>query len=201
MTLVGSGAALDEIGRAATDPLMPTDPARSTTDTAIRTLVREQLDFVWRLLRRFRVPQADVDDASQQVFIVAARRIDTIEPGSERAFLYGTALHVAATLRRGLRRRQKWIETGPADCASPSGTPHELLERRQALDALDELLAGLGHQLRVVFVLCELEELPAPEVAAMLDVPVGTVRSRLRRAREKFRMEVGRMRAQKSSRP
>ena len=204
MTAVGSGATLDEVGRSGSDPPpRPAAAAQSTpeAEARVRILVREQFDFVWRLLRRLRVPEPDVDDAAQQVFIVAARRLGSISQGSERTFLYGTALHVAATLRRGLRRREKWIEMGPADCVSPTGTPHDALERRQALDALDELLAGLGHQLRVVFVLCELEELAAPEVATMLGVPVGTVASRLRRAREKFRAELRRTRVQRLSKP
>ena len=200
MRAVGSET-LEELTRSPDEPQLVVQASRSAADAAVRTLVREQLDFVWRLLRRFRVPEADLDDAAQQVFIVAARRIESITAGSERAFLYGTALRVAANVRRGARRRQKWVELTPADCAAPSGTPHDALEQRRALDVLDQVLAGLGHQLRVVFVLCELEELPAPEVSAMLGVPIGTVASRLRRAREKFRTELARMRARKSSQP
>lgn len=202
MTAVGSATTLVEVGRPVADPVtMPMNAARRTaqTEERLRGLVAEHIDFVWRLLCRLGVPEADADDATQQVFIVATRRIDAIVHGSERTFLYGTALHVAATLRRGERRRSRWIEAASADCASPAGTPHDALERRQALAVLDELLARLGHELRLVFVLCELEELAAPEVAAMLGIPAGTVASRLRRAREKFRAEILRMRGQKLS--
>src|SRR5258706_7938130 len=161
-----------------------------------RSLVLRNFDFVWRLLRRLGVEESDVDDAVQQVFIVAAKRINTLTEESARSFLYGTAIRTAATLRRNLRRRSRWVETGPADCASPEGTPHDELERRQALALLDEVLNGLADELRVVFVLCELEELTTPEVAALQGVPIGTVASRLRRARKEFSSRLQRIRAQ-----
>jgi RNA polymerase sigma-70 factor (ECF subfamily) len=161
-----------------------------------RSLVLQNFDFVWRLLRRLGVESADVDDAAQQVFLIAARRIATIAQGRERTFLYGIALRLAATLRRNLRRRRKWVETAPADCASPDGTPHDDLERRQALALLDEALAALPHDLRVVFVLAELEELTMADVAALVGIPTGTVASRLRRARKEFSNRLRRMQAQ-----
>jgi RNA polymerase sigma-70 factor (ECF subfamily) len=162
-----------------------------------RSMVLLHFDFVWRLLRRLGVEEADADDAAQQVFLVATRRTATIAPGSERAFLYGTALRMAATLRRNLRRRRRWVETRSADCASPEGTPHDELERRQALALLDEVLNELSDDLRVVFVLSELEELTTPEVASLVGVPTGTVASRLRRARKEFSTRLRRMQAQR----
>jgi RNA polymerase sigma-70 factor (ECF subfamily) len=163
----------------------------------VRSLVLEYYDFVWRLLRRLGVAEADVDDAAQQVFLVAARRLTTISEGRERAFLYGTALRLAATLRRNQRRRQRWVETRPADAASPQGTPHDELERRQALAFLDEVLSGLSDDLRTVFVLSELEELTMPEVAGLVGIPTGTVASRLRRAKKEFSARLRRLQAQR----
>jgi RNA polymerase sigma-70 factor, ECF subfamily len=160
-----------------------------------RILVVEHFDFVWRLLRRLGLPEADVDDAAQQVFVVAANRLGNIPPGSERSFVFGTALRTAATLRRNQRRRQRWIETRPADCAANDEMPDESLERRQALAFLDDVLSELSDDLRVVFVLCELEELSASEVSVLLGIPVGTVASRLRRARLEFSHCVRRARA------
>lgn len=161
-------------------------------------LVRQHFDFVWRLLRRLGVPEPDADDAAQQVFIVATRRLAQIPTGGERTFLYGTALRTAGTLRRNQRRRARWVEPGPADCVSPELEPDAELERRQALAFLDEVLQRLSDELREVFVLCEIEELSAPQVAAIAGIPVGTVASRLRRARHDFGQHVRRLHAERA---
>jgi RNA polymerase sigma-70 factor (ECF subfamily) len=173
----------------------------ATAARRARALVVDHFDFVWRLLCRLGVPASDVDDAAQQVFIIATSRLASIEQGRERTFLFGTALRTAATLRRNLRRREKWVKTAPADAPSPAGTPHDELERRQALALLDEVLSGLSDELRVVFVLSELEDLTAPEVAELEGIPVGTVASRLRRARKEFSERLRRVAARRWREP
>jgi RNA polymerase sigma-70 factor (ECF subfamily) len=176
---------------------LPGERPRTAGDERTRELVAEHFDFVWRLLCRLGVPRPDVDDAAQQVFITTSQRLADVPRESERTFLYGTALRIAATLRRNLKRRQRVMETGAADAASPDPTPHEELERRRALAFLDEVLHELDDPLREVFVLCEIEELSAPQVAAIASIPVGTVASRLRRARQAFKDQVRRLQAQK----
>src|SRR5512146_863192 len=69
-------------------------------------LVRAEFEWLWRVLRRIGLSAADADDATQQVFLVASRRSAEIR-GSARAFLYGTAVRVAANMRRTLRRRRE----------------------------------------------------------------------------------------------
>ena len=165
-----------------------------------RALVLEQFDFVWRLLRRLGVPEADAEDATQQVLLVAVQRLDEIPDTKERTFLYGTALHVGKTLRRNLQRRARWVQTMPADAASEGRGPSEELERREALAVLDRLLNGLPDELRDVFVLCEIEELTGAEVAKILALPAGTVASRLRRAREAFQKRLQRVQTEEGRR-
>ena len=89
----------------------------------MRMLVIEHFDFVWRLLRRLGVPEADVDDAVQQVFIVVANRLGSIPSERERSFVIGTALRTAATLRRNERRRQRWWKRGPPTTPSTAACP------------------------------------------------------------------------------
>src|SRR5450755_3028799 len=137
------GLAIEAAAVEASEP--PTAANRS------RELVLAHLDFIWRLLKRLGVPEADVDDAVQRVFVIGTGRLAEIKPEHERTFLYGTALRVAATIRRDLRRRERWIETRPADRASDAPTPHEELERRQELAFLDELLDALPDDLREIF--------------------------------------------------
>jgi RNA polymerase sigma-70 factor (ECF subfamily) len=155
-----------------------------------RTFVRRYYDFVWRLLRRLGVAASDVDDAAQQVFMVASHRRDTITDGAERSFLYGTALRVASTRRRTESRRSRSLAELLHEGQPQMPMPDEELERRESLALLDDALSALGDELRRVFVLSDIEGLSAPEIASLERIPQGTVASRLRRARAAFAARV-----------
>lgn len=163
---------------------------------SIQQLVEAHADFVWRSLRRLGVPEPMVDDATQQVFMIAAGKIDRIRPGSERSFLFATVTNIAAHARRSLARGREQPYAETAEWVDPAPRPDELVAEHQARALLDEVLDALPADLRTVFVLFELEELSAPEVAAITGLPVGTATSRLRRAREEFQKAAKRVRAQ-----
>jgi RNA polymerase sigma-70 factor (ECF subfamily) len=158
---------------------------------------RHNYPFIWRCLRRFGIrPDSAVDDATQRVFEVAARKRHRIEPGHERAFFFKTALLVAAETRRQQRqRREVSDEEALLGRSDPSPRPDDLTEQRRFRQLLDAALDRMPMELRAVFVLFELEELPGAEIARLLEIPRGTVASRLRRAREQFRKEARRLRA------
>src|SRR5262245_60763634 len=156
---------------------------------SLHELVVRHLDFVWRALRRFGVPSADVDDATQRVFLIANEKLDRIHAGSERSFLIGVAARVASHARRSYHRREAaelGYSTSPPE-ASPD--PEQLTQRREDRELLDRALDAMPAELRAVFVLFELEELSIDETAALLTLPRGTVASRLRRAREVFHVQ------------
>jgi len=156
----------------------------------LRALVDANIDFVARVLQNLGTPTADVDDAVQRTFMVLSDRLDDVRPGAERSFLYQTAANVAAHARRGLARRREVPSEHAPERADLVETPDVLADRQRARELLDHVLDALGDDLREVFVLYELEELTMVEIAAMLAIPSGTVASRLRRARERFRAEV-----------
>jgi RNA polymerase sigma-70 factor, ECF subfamily len=153
---------------------------------------------VFRTLRRLGVLEADADDESQKVFTVLARRLREVPKERERAFLLGTAARVAADYRRARRRRPESLEgTTILDSPDPRPSPEGELERKRQRETLDGLLAELPEEQRAVFVLFEIEELGLSEIAAALSLRIGTVASRLHRARKKFelacqKLEVGR---------
>jgi RNA polymerase sigma-70 factor (ECF subfamily) len=187
------GLALDDDGSV---ELAPLARASALDEARLRTLRREHFEFIWRSVRRLGVPEADADDAVQQVFIVAARKLSLITAGSERAFLFGTALRVAAHWRRTAMRRGTMVEV---DEQQPDVGPsaEDLLEQRRARALLDDVLSALPLEVRAVFVLFELEELTLAEIATLLEIPSGTVASRLRRGRELFQAEVTRLKARR----
>lgn len=184
--MAAGAAALDE-----PQSSLPTSPER------VAGLVRAHYAFVWRLLRRLGLREGDADDAAQQVFLSAAARLDDVEPARERSFLYGVALNVGSRARRSQgRRREEPLEmAGERAAAEPDA--EQLLERRQARQLLDALLDEMPEDLRIVFVLFELEELSTPRIAELCEIPVGTAASRLRRAREDFEERVARVEARR----
>lgn len=167
-----------------------------SSDRRVTGLVEEHYDFIWRTLRRFGVVDGDCDDAAQQVFLIASRKIASIQHNSERSFLFQTALRVASDHRRARRRRR---ESGTYDMAlaselvDPAPLTDEVIELRRARAALDRILDTMSVELRAVFILHELDEMTEPNIAALLGVPVGTVASRLRRARCTFFEEIERL--------
>jgi RNA polymerase sigma-70 factor (ECF subfamily) len=157
------------------------------SEQAVRSLVALQYGFVWRVLRGFGLSRADADDAAQQVFMIAARKLEHIVPGRERSFLYGAALRVANNARRTLRRRRELPgESGPERAEPFSAGPERQVELVQARALLAEILAELPDHLRRVLVLAEIEQLEISEIAALERLAVGTAASRLRVARERF---------------
>jgi len=153
----------------------------------VAALLRDHFQVVWRAVRRFGVPPRSADDAAQEVFIIAAAKLRDIQPGHERQFLYGVAVRVASNFRRGAIFQHESLGDVPLpDQASVAPSAENLLEQKRQRELLDLILDGLTHDLRTAFVLFELEGLSVPEIAETLSIPVGTVASRLRRAREQF---------------
>ncbi len=189
-------ALLKQEGRSA---LGAQDPGRAEVAGAaldIRTLFNAHYASIWRLLRRLGVREEQLDDASQEVFWVAARRLETIQLGSAHAFLYGVALRVASDVRRR-RNAQPWT-SGWEDVdnlITEQANPEECLEQRHARELLGFVLDRLPLELRTVFVLFEIEGMAIKEIAELEGMPQGTVSSRLRRAREEFAAVSQRMRA------
>src|SRR5687767_2305961 len=122
-------------------PSAASSPERSAR---LEELARENFQFIWRCLRRLGVAQDGVDDAVQQVFEVAARRLSEIEVGRERAFLFKTALLVAQAARRGSARSRRLVEDDALGAyADPHPSPEELADRLRHRALLDSILDAL----------------------------------------------------------
>jgi RNA polymerase sigma-70 factor (ECF subfamily) len=162
----------------------------SEKNERLRRLVDQYIDFVARVLRNAGTPESEIDDDLQRTFITAANRLDDIRRGAEKSFLLQTALRVAAHARRTLARRREVPSDEPPEIMEALATPEQLTDQRQARAMLDRVLDQMDVDLRTVFVLHEFEELNMSEIANVLEIPRGTVASRLRRARLEFRERV-----------
>lgn len=148
-----------------------------------RALYRANFAYAWRVLARFGVPDAHLDDAAQEVFVVVLRRFGEWQgAASFQAWLYGVARRVASTHRRGQRRHARKLDA-LAQSRREGPILEERLQERERLDALAAAIERLPPERREVFVLADVEGLSAPEIAAALGCKVNTVYSRLRRAR------------------
>ena len=168
--------------RAVTAVPTPDAPAAAR----LRRMVEEHHAFIWRNLRRIGTVAADADELVQEAFLVAARRLPDIPPECERSFLMTTAIRIAANHRRSFTREQARIEYMSRADSDGTPSPEEALQREQARAQLDQVLSAMDFDLRTVFVLYEIEELTVARIAELLDIKLGTVSSRLRRAREVF---------------
>lgn len=150
-------------------------------------------DFVWSALQRFGVRDADLEDALQEVFVVVHRRLDSFDGTSKMTtWLYGIAMRVAAAFRRKAHvRRERPVEEVP-EGDDESLSPEEAASRSQARATLHEILDEMDLDRRAVFVMFEVEELSCEEIAALVGIPVGTVYSRLHKARKEFAVAVER---------
>lgn len=162
-------------------------------------MLKQHYTPVWRVVRRLGVQDASAEDVAQQVFVVAAAKLEQIEPHAERAFLLGTAARLAANHRRSAPSRYEATEEDVGGRASDAPGADELVDEKRLRSVLDEVLAAMPDDLRTVFVLFEVEELSTAEIAAALDIPHGTAASRLRRAREAFGTAARRARARLGS--
>jgi RNA polymerase sigma-70 factor (ECF subfamily) len=151
-----------------------------------RALYDAHLDFVWRNLRRLGVSEADAEDRTQEVFVVAHRRFAEFEDRGHgpRAWLFQIVLRVASDARRHRRRHPEDPDGGVAmGRASIDASQAEAVLKREQLSRLDAALDTIDVGRRAVLVLHEIEEMTAPEIAQVLGIPLNTVYSRLRVAR------------------
>ena len=147
---------------------------------------KEHFAFVWRSLRRLGVPLQAIDDAAQDVFIVALRRRSEFAGRSSyRTWLFGIAANVAREQRRSGRRAEA-LEPIDEALRSPLTSPLEQATDAEAVRFIEGFLSTLDDAKREVFILAELEQMPAPEIADAVGAKLNTVYSRLRAARVAF---------------
>lgn len=173
---------------------------------ALDAIYEEYADFLYAVLRRLGLGEAQAEDALQDVFIVVHRRIESFEGrGTMRSWLYGIAVRVAREhrRRRGLRRRFfELFGAGEAERVVDERRPdpEAALETNERLRQLDRLLDALPEERREVFVLVEVAGFTGPEAAECLGIELNTAYSRLRLARADVKAALKRARAEEARR-
>jgi RNA polymerase sigma-70 factor (ECF subfamily) len=188
-----------------------TSPAGNALETAASpsrvsvpdfdAVYESQMDFVWRSVRRMGVRLADMDDVVQEVFFIVHRRLAEFEGRAQlKTWVFKILVHVVRHYWRTHQRKPgDRAAEDPAEiqalAADQENGPAATLERIEALRVLDRLLAELADDKREVFVLAEIEQLTAVQIAEIVEANVNTVTSRLRAARQEFEKALLRFRA------
>jgi RNA polymerase sigma-70 factor (ECF subfamily) len=170
--------------------------APSSRETAAALATREQsftdfydahFAFVWRNIRRLVDVESAVDDLVQEVFVIVFRRFGDFEGrSSTKTWVFGILLNVVRAHRRTTKRRGARASADFDQFLDPAAGPEVSAEQEQARRALHEILAGLDDAKREVFVLAELEQMTAPQIAEVTGATVSAVYARLRAARIEF---------------
>ena len=163
------------------------DKSRAASAAArgsFREVFQAHARLVWRSLLGLGVPENDVPDASQQVFLVLQGKLDQIDDGcAVSTFVYGICLRVASDFRHRAHLRRERLCAVPPE--RPAAAPQESqVSSREALDRLRSALDTIDPAQREVFVLYEIEELGMAEVARAVGCPLQTAYSRLHAARK-----------------
>jgi RNA polymerase sigma-70 factor (ECF subfamily) len=163
-------------------------PADASSGLTFERVYATSFAFVWRSLRRLGLSDADCWDACQEVFLIVHRRLATFEGRSAvNTWLYRICFRTAKDFRRRAHRRRELPSSEPAEgVLDPRASAESAAELSDSLRLLERGLAAMSLEQRAVFTLFELEELSCEEIARALQIPLGTVHSRLRRARALF---------------
>ncbi len=174
------------------DDSSPTDLAlvercRAGSEAAWRTLYETHFDFVFRTARRLGTPDAELDDAVQESFLIAWDKLAAFRHGRFSTWLFRITANVVSGRHRRRRVREaflSWFERAPA--APGPQTPDAALESKDARRAVAQVLARMAPKKREVFALFELEGLSGEEVAERVGCGIDTVWTRLFHARKDF---------------
>ncbi len=158
-----------------------------------RAMYRAEFGYVWHTLRRLGIFEKDLPDVVHDVFVVVFRKLGDFDRSRPlRPWLFGIAFRVALDEKRRGRVFHEVLDDAVAVDASPVG--EDAVEHLEARALVQQGLAALDLERRALIVLHDLEGHTIPAIAAVLEVPLATVYSRLRLAREAFAAAIRRSR-------
>jgi len=152
---------------------------------------RIEFEYVQRTLRRLGTERSEVDDLAQEVFLVLHRRWSEYDQSRPlRPYLFGVAVRIALANQR---KRAREVALGNIELSDDRPSPEELLSNKETRALVQAALKRIPLPRRTVLMMHELDRVPVTEVAATLSIPLFTVYSRLRKAREELKQETQRM--------
>ena len=156
--------------------------AKQGDSRALEWLVQRYYNPIYKLMMGLLSHPEDAEDLTQETFLAAFRSLHRFEGRSRfYTWLYRIGFHLAMNFRKSRRSLQSLEEAEPFVGGRKI---EETMEQREDLEKLEQLLSRLSIEYRAVLVLREIHELSYQEIAEVLGIKIGTVMSRLSRARE-----------------
>ena len=149
-------------------------------------IFRGEYPYVIQSIRRLGVNERDVEDVAHEVFLVVHRRLGSYDSSRAlRPWLFGIAYRAASDFRR-LARHHREVISDKVEAEDGARSLEDQLFAHQARDIVLRALDALEIDRRAVFVMCDIDGTPVPEIASSLGIPLNTAYSRLRLARAQF---------------
>jgi RNA polymerase sigma-70 factor, ECF subfamily len=179
-----------------------TSSDRSKTDAlTFEEVYAQGFPHVVRWIRAFGGLDADLEDLAQETFVVVRRQLGKFDGANLAGWLYRITQRTVrdyrerAWFRRALGNRDD-DRRARRNSIAPQADPSQVLEHREAIRFLTQLLAKISDSHRTAFILFEIEGYTGEEIAQLEDVPLNTVWSRLHHARKELYMLIDEARAQ-----
>ena len=163
---------------------------RAHTDVVFKDLLTRHRDRLYRFVLRHIGHAAEAEDLAQQAFVEAARTYENFRGESQLStWLYGIAMNLVRNhLSRSPQRVYQWEDEGALDNTAATGAnPEQQCAMTELVRLLERELADLMPEMREVLLLVAMDDLSYEDAAELLSVPIGTVRSRVSRARSHLR--------------
>ena len=158
--------------------------ARGGDREAFGALVEQYRDNVYRLAYRMCGNAYDADEAAQEAFVAAWRALPNFRGDAKfSTWLYRLTTNAAIDVMRREKRHKAVGDGEMVDLADDADSPQETVERTEQQEAVQKALATLSEEYREVLLLRYMEELDYAEIAEVLQLPSGTVKSRINRAK------------------
>jgi RNA polymerase sigma-70 factor (ECF subfamily) len=171
--------------------------APATADSSCIRAFDADLDYIFATLRRLGARPAELDDLTQEVFVVLHRNWDSIDTSSPlRPYLFGVAFRVLCAHRR---RQKREVPHGVVEVEDVALDPETSLGRKESNRLLHDALESVPLRRRVVVVMHELDGIPAVEIARQLTISPFTVYARLRKAHKELRAALRRLTGENES--
>jgi RNA polymerase sigma-70 factor (ECF subfamily) len=156
------------------------------------TLVRRHQKATFNLIYRLLGDYDEAAEVAQEVFLAAYRSIDRFRGDANfSTWLYRIAFNHASTRRKTLKvSQQRFVPLDGVEVSSEAGDPVDAIERKEAQQVVQQALNSLHRDDAMIVLLRDLQDVPYEEVAAILKIPVGTVKSRLHRARKALKSKL-----------